>query len=75
MAQTAKNKATTIIIQFIFMIFPIGDWRARLGGKTPRSCSPLVGRSNLSPPPPLVIYHLDDKPVNGKQSDCGTENN
>ncbi len=41
----------------------------------PRDCAPLVGRSNLSPLPPLVTYHLDDKAVNGKQSDCGTENN
>jgi hypothetical protein len=22
-----------------------------------------------------LIYHLNDKPVNGKQPDCGTENN
>ena len=26
-------------------------------------------------PLPSVTYHLDDKPVNGKQSDCGTEDN
>ncbi len=33
-------------------------------------CFPLFGV-----PPPLVAYHLDDNPVNGKQSDCGTEDN
>ncbi len=31
--------------------------------------------SPLDVPPPSVTYHLDDKPINGKQSDCGTENN
>ncbi len=39
------------------------------------SLGSCMNGSPFDVPPPSVTYHLDDKPVNGKQSDSGTENN
>ncbi len=35
----------------------------------------VKGFSPFDVPPPSATYHLDDRPINGKQSDCSTENN